>query len=148
MRKELQAKGLPTNDDMSGLILCSYYRKLKGQDLAIDQQIKDVHQFYSNWNNPEWRKKQKEDFCMSYLNGFNVGDTLTRLIHYGHNWLGEPKKNIMIEAVILDKKDLQLKLDIISFGGERHKKMAFEKIKCQDGNCWIDPYLWKHKTKQ
>lgn len=148
LRQELVAKGLPTNDDMSGLILRSYYRKLKGQDLAVDQQIKDVHQFYININNPEWRKKQDEDYWTNYMKGFNLGDTLTRHIYYNRNWLGDPKKNVMIEAIILDKKDRQLKLSIISFGGETEKNLVYEEINCKDGDCWIDPYQWKQKTKQ
>lgn len=148
LRKELIGKGLPTNDDMSGLILRSYYRKLTGQDSAVEQQIKDVHQFYINMNNPEWRKKQSEEYWTNYMKQFNIGDTLTNHIYYNRNWLGDPKKNVMIEAIILEKKDRELKIDIVNFGGETERKLVYDEIKCKDGECWVNPYNWKQKMKQ
>ncbi len=145
LRKELVAKGLPTNDDMSVLILRSYYRKLKGHDLAVEQQIKDIYQFYSNVNNPEWIKKQDEDYWTTYMKAFNVGDTLTNHIYYKRNWLGDPKKNTIIESVIVDKKDRQLKIRIVNFGGEIERTLVFSEIRCEDGDCWIDPKQWERK---
>ena len=146
LRKELVVKGLPTNDDMSGLILRSYYRRLKGQDLAVDQQIKDVHQLYINMNNPEWREKQNENHWASYMKIFNIGDTLTNHIYYKRNWLGDPKKNTIIESVIIEKKDRQLKINVVNFGAETERNLVYEEIGCKEGDCWIDPNQWKQKT--
>ena len=46
LRKELLEMGIPSNDDMSGLILRSYYRHLTKQELKIDQQIIEIKKFY------------------------------------------------------------------------------------------------------
>ncbi|GIK59499.1 MAG: hypothetical protein HND39_06675 [Ignavibacteriota bacterium] len=46
LREELLEMGVPSNDDMSGLILRSYYRHLTNQDLNIDQQIIEIQRFY------------------------------------------------------------------------------------------------------
>jgi hypothetical protein len=82
------------------------------------------------------------------MKGFNVGDTLTNHIYYKRNWLGEPKKNTIIESVILEKKDQQLRINIISFGGETEKNLVYEEINCEDGDCWINPHQWEQKVKQ
>jgi hypothetical protein len=44
LRKDLTAKGLYSNDDMSGVILRSFHRQLNNVDINLDQQIKDIHQ--------------------------------------------------------------------------------------------------------
>lgn len=44
LRKELTSMGLLFNDDMSATILRSYYRKLQGQAINLDQQIDDIFQ--------------------------------------------------------------------------------------------------------
>jgi hypothetical protein len=147
LKKELIAKGLPTNDDMSSLILRSYHRKLKGQDLGVKQQINNAQQFYIQMNDSEWRKKQNQDYVINYMKEFNVGDTLTKHIYYKRNWLGEPKKNIIIESVVVEKGNLQLKINIVNFGGEIDRSLVYKEIMCKDGECWIDPYQWKQKVK-
>jgi hypothetical protein len=143
LRKELAAKGLPTNDDMSLFLLRSYYRKLTGQDLATEQQIKDVHQYYSNMNNPEWRKQQAEIYWTNLMQQFNIGDTLVRHIYYKRNWLGDPKQNTIIKCVVIEKKEHQLKLNVVNFGGEAEKNLVFEEINCKEGDCWVDAHNWK-----
>jgi hypothetical protein len=51
LREELFKMGVPANDDMSGLILRSYYRHLTNQELNIDQQIIEIQEFYIKQNN-------------------------------------------------------------------------------------------------
>ena len=46
LREELLEMGVPSNDDMSGLILRSYYRHLTNQNLNVDQQIIEIQRFY------------------------------------------------------------------------------------------------------
>lgn len=46
LREELLEMGVPSNDDMSGLILRTYYRHLTNQELNIDQQIIEIQKFY------------------------------------------------------------------------------------------------------
>lgn len=57
LRKDLTTKGLDSNDDMSSVILRSFHRQLNNVDINLDQQIKEIHQWYKNMNNPDWRAK-------------------------------------------------------------------------------------------
>lgn len=143
LRKDLTAKGLYSNDDMSGVILRSFYRQLNNVDINLDQQIKDIHQWHVNMNNPEWRAKQDSISWTNYMATFEMGDTLTNHVYYDRNWLGEPRKNAVILATVADKSDRQLKINIISFGGETDEKLIYQEIKCESSDCWINPHMWK-----
>lgn len=57
LRKDLTTKGLDSNDDMSSVILRSFHRQLNNVDINLDQQIKEIHQWYKNMNNPDRRVK-------------------------------------------------------------------------------------------
>ena len=146
LRKDLTTKGLYSNDDMSGVILRSFHRQLNDIDINVDQQIKDIHQWYVNMNNPEWRAKQDSISWTNYMTKFAIGDTLTNHVYYDRNWLGEPRKNAVILATITEKSDRQVKINIISFGGETDKKLIYQEIKCESSDCWINPYWWKKKN--
>jgi hypothetical protein len=143
LRKELSSKGLFSNDDMSSVILCSYYRKLKNLEINLDQQIKDIHQWYINMNNPRWREEQDSISWSSYMKQFQIGDTLTDHVYYDRNWLGNPRKNTTVLAKVIDKSDKKLKIEIISFGTETDSSLIYNEIECESNNCWINPYLWK-----
>jgi hypothetical protein len=51
----------------------------------------------------------------------------------------------VILATIADKSDRQLKINIISFGGETDKKLIYQEIECESSDCWINPHWWKKK---
>lgn len=144
LRKDLAAKGLFHNDDMSGVILRSYYRKLNGLDINLEQQIKDIHQWYVNMNNPEWRAEQDSIAWVNHMSKFNIGDTIAQHIYYERNWLGEPRKDNVILAEITDKNEKQIKIEIVSFGEETEKQLVYEEIECDSTDCWISPYFWKN----
>lgn len=148
LRKDLMAKGLYSNDDMSGVILRSFHRQLNNIDINLDQQIKDIHQWYVNMNNPEWRAKQDSISWTNYMTKFEIGDTLTNHVYYDRNWLGEPRKNVVVIATIIDKSDRQLKINIISFGGETDEKLIYQEIKCESSACWVNPYWWEKKNEK
>jgi len=143
LKKELSAKGLFSNDDMSGVILRSFHRQLSGVDINLDQQIKDVHQWYANMNNPEWRAEQNSIYWADFMTKFEIGDTLTKRVYYNRNWLGEPRKNVAVEAIITDKSERQLKINIISFGGELNENLIYQEIGCNSSDCWVNPHSWK-----
>jgi len=46
LREELLEMGVPSNDDMSGLILRSYYRHLTNQEINVETQIKEIQNYY------------------------------------------------------------------------------------------------------
>ena len=146
LRKDLVSKGLFNNDDMSSAILCSYHRKLNNKEIDFEQQIKDIHQRYINMNNPKWRAQQDSIYWANYMNIFQIGDTLTRRIYYDRNWLGNPRKNTIIEAQIIDKSKRQLKINIISFGTEENEEVVYNEIRCVSGDCWINPSMWRNKV--
>jgi hypothetical protein len=146
LHKDLIAKGLFSTDDMSGLILRSFHRQLNNIDINLEQQIKDIHQWYVNMNNPEWRAEQDSISWANFMTKFKIGDTLTKHVYYDRNWLGEPRKDALILATIADKSDRQLKINIISFGGEINKELIYQAVKCESSDCWINPYLWKMKN--
>jgi len=50
LREQLLEMGIPTNDDMSSLILRTYYRHLTNQDLKVEEQIIDIQNYYFNSN--------------------------------------------------------------------------------------------------
>ncbi len=50
LKEQLFEMGIPTNDDMSALILRTYYRHLTKQELNIEQQIFEIQNYYINLN--------------------------------------------------------------------------------------------------
>ncbi|TLX72401.1 hypothetical protein E9993_17855 [Labilibacter sediminis] len=144
LRKDLILKGLYNNDDMSGVILRSYHRKLKGNDVDLEQQIKDIHQWYVNMNDPKWRAEQDSIAWANHMKQFNIGDTIAQHIYYERNWLGEPRKDNIIIAEIIDKTEKKIKIDIVSFGEETERNLVYEEIECDSIDCWISPYFWKN----
>lgn len=148
LRKDLTTKGLYSNDDMSIVILRSFHRQLSNVDINLNQQIKDIHQRYVNMNNPEWRAKQDSILWASYMTKFEIGDTLTNHVYYDRNWLGEPRRNAVILATIVDKSDRQLKIRVVSFGGEADENLIYQEIRCESSDCWINPHWWEKKNSQ
>ena len=148
LRKDLQSKKLFNNDDMSSLILRSFYRKLQNKDLQVDQQIKEIHQFYINMNNPEWRKQQDSISWINIMKKYTIGDTLTNHVYYDRNWLGEPKHNTVITAIISDKANRQVKINILSFGKEANKDLILKEIDCVSGDCWVNPNWWRKSNEK
>ena len=146
LRNDLSAKGLFSNDDMSGVILRSFHRQLNGIDINFDQQIKDIYQWYANMNNPEWRAKQDSISWANFLVKFEVGDTLTKNVYYNRNWLGKPRNNVVVHAIITDKSDKKIRIGIISFGGESNENLICKEIGCDLSDCWINPYSWKKEN--
>jgi hypothetical protein len=144
LRKDLTAKGLFHNDDMSSVILCSFHRQLNNVDINIEQQIKEIHQQYKNLNDPQWRAEQDSLYYLNLMTKFNVNDTLYRQFLYDRNWLGEARKSAIISVRVIDKSLNKLKVDVVSFGEEKDKSLIFEQMDCDSSDCWIDPHWWQH----
>jgi hypothetical protein len=146
LRKDLNSKGLYTNDDMSSVLLCSYYRKCNNLDINLDQQIKVIHQWYINMNNPVWRAQQDSISRSKIMKNYTIGDTLWNDLYYCRNWLGESRKRTTIAAIVDDKSDKEVKIKIVSFGNEINRALIYKGIGCDSINCWINPLIyWKKK---
>jgi hypothetical protein len=141
--KDLYSKGLFNNDDMSEVILRSFYRQLNHLEINLNQQLEDIHQWYVNMNDPKWRLEQDSIVWANQMKEFNIDDTIAQHVYYDRNWLGETRKDNVILAKVIEKSEKQLKIEIISFGTESNKDVIFKEIECQSGNCWITPYFWK-----
>ena len=64
-------------DDMSGIILTSYQRHLKGEDIKLEEQIKHYQDYWIEMNKKEEEeKKVEEDRKNEEFNKFNIGDTI------------------------------------------------------------------------
>lgn len=64
-------------DDMSGIILTSYQRYLKGEDIKLEEQIKHYQDYWIEMNKKEEEdKKVEENRKNEEFNKFNIGDTI------------------------------------------------------------------------
>jgi hypothetical protein len=148
LRDTLTNLGLFHNDDMSGLILRSFYRYLTDQELDVKGQIKETQQYWINVSNPEWRAEQARIGWEKYMATFNIGDTLTRNLYYDRDWLGNPRKNTFIQAKIIDKNDTLLKIDLFSLGIMKDTVEIYNEIGITSDSTWIKPSsYWKNKNK-
>lgn len=144
LAKYFNGIGITHPDDMSGIILRSYHRKLNGLELRVKEQVDEINQFYKNMNDPEWRKQNEINFWKELMATYNVGDTLTNHIYYDRNkWNGNPRRNTVLTAVLVDKRERELKLDLISFGTEMDSTIVFKEIGCTAGDCWVNPRDWR-----
>ena len=144
LRKELVSRGLPSNDDMSALILRSYYRHLLNQDLQVEQQIEDTRQYYINMNDPAWRSAKETAWWAERMEAYNLGDTLVREVYYDPNWLGTPRRHTSVVALIKDKSHRSVQISILSFGAEPDTESIYQEIKCTKDSCWVNPtFMWK-----
>lgn len=150
LRKSLDTLGLPSNDDMSSLILRSYYRHLTNQEINLKQQIKDIYQFYININNPVWIAAQEKKYWDDLMNSYSIGDTITNQIYYDRSWfgMGACQKNTLVTAVVSSKREKEIGISIISFGDETDKSLIFDELNCNEDSCYVNPIYWKNISKK
>ena len=79
LAKFFNSKGIYHPDDMSGIILDSYYRYLTKQDIKLDEQIRHYQDYWERLKRQEFEREKKEfsDYHISdtvlfrYENGFS-----------------------------------------------------------------------------
>ncbi|HSV75736.1 MAG TPA: DUF6794 domain-containing protein [Bacteroidales bacterium] len=145
LRKSFTEKGIFHNSDISAIILRSFFRQLNDIEINLDQQIKDIRQWHLNMRDPEWRAQQESIALANFMAQYVIGDTLARHIFYDRNWLGNPRKNTVVLAQIVEKSEWQLKINIVCYGGEEDKNLIYQEIDCKKGDCWIYPIFWNRK---
>lgn len=150
LRKDLESKGLFTNDDMSGIILRSYYRKLNNQNIDFEQQVADIHQWYRNVNDPVWRAKQDSIAMVNYRSKYQIGDTLITNLYYKRNVFGMAKRNttVMVRITTVPDDMLQVGVEVIDFGDETDKNLIYKELNGDSTNCLIYPRMWKHINEE
>lgn len=70
LAKFFTLKGIYHPDDMSGIILDSYYRYLIGQDIKLEEQIRYYHEYWERVKREEIGRKKEE------LSAYHIADTV------------------------------------------------------------------------
>jgi len=78
-------KGIYHPDDMSGIILDSYYRYLTGQEIKIAEQIKYYQGYWETAKKQELKRRREE-----YAN-YNIGDTV--LFNYRNHFVSKAQED-------------------------------------------------------
>lgn len=94
--------GIYHPDDMTGVILDSYHRKMLGNEIKLEDQVK----FYQDY----WEKSKQEDLerRTKDFNTYKIGDSISFKYHYGFTTKTQEKKfddNTCTAKGIIIKKD-------------------------------------------
>ena len=84
LSKFFNEKGIYHPDDMSGIILDSYYRYLTGQDIKLAEQIRNYQDYW------EKTKKQELDRRQEEFANYHIGDTV--LYNYRNRFLSKAQE--------------------------------------------------------
>ncbi len=110
--------GIYHPDDISGIILTSYHRQLKGEDIKLEEQIKHYQDYWIEMGKREEETKNEE------FNKFNIGDTISYRYIYGYMSDEQENKRFNEECVakgiVLAKnqKDKLIQVKIIECCGK------------------------------
>lgn len=85
LSKFFNEKGIYHPDDMSGIILDSYYRYLTGQEIKLAEQIKYYQDYWEKAKKQDLERKQEE-----YSN-YNIGDTV--LFNYRNGFVSKAQED-------------------------------------------------------
>lgn len=113
LSKYFNEKGINHPDDMSGIILNSYYRHLKNQEIKLDEQIQYYKDYWDNSNKNEIARKEKE------FSKFNVGDTIS--FEYKNGFISDAQEkkydndSCISKGIVTDinNKDYTIKVRIL-----------------------------------
>ncbi|MEQ9308338.1 MAG: DUF6794 domain-containing protein [Balneolaceae bacterium] len=151
LAKFFNQQGIYHPDDMSGIILTSYHRRLNGVPVRLNKQIR-YYQEYWKKTDKEQQKQNKRDFRV-----FEVGDTIE--FNYNFGFTSEVQENLYddgscyAKGVILNKNNKELTLlielanscgsdDIIVEQQETYdQKVAKMKVKDQK---WLHYSMWDY----
>jgi hypothetical protein len=130
-------------DDMSGIILTSYYRNLNEKPIELDEQVLFYKKYWENLaehqnrlktdstyikENSEKERQAENQYWKKLRGQFKVGDSVSTFLVYqcGLIALGNSSK---IKGKVIEIKDRKLKIKIIEFIDKRKKKRI---LKCNN----------------
>ena len=95
LSKFFNERGIYHPDDMSGIILDSYYRYLTGQDIKLTEQIKYYQDF--------WEKAKKRDLELKQdeYSSYNIGDTV--VFNYRNGFVSKEQENKYVNDICTAK---------------------------------------------
>lgn len=112
--------GIYHPDDMSGIILTSYYRNLTDNRIKLSQQIRKTKKYWKKFKREQKKREKVEQKELKIMfKSINVGDTIE--FNYDYEFISQAQEdkwmdNLCIaKGIVLDKKrkDLLLKIKLI-----------------------------------
>lgn len=85
LSKFFNERGIYHPDDMSGIILDSYYRHLTGQEIKLTEQIKYYRDYWEKAKKQDLERKQDE------YSSYNIGDTV--LFNYRNGFVSKEQED-------------------------------------------------------
>lgn len=148
LRKNLYSIGILKNDDMSELILRSYYRQLMGEELRIGEQIKVYQGYYFQSSNSDITNEGDSESYKQIMPLYNIGDSVQSMVYLPEDSLGNVSRRVKVIAVLNDKSDTKLNITITSFGEETKVDFISQSLRCLTKPCWVEPFQWNPVIKK
>lgn len=137
LSKYFNDKGIFHPDDMSGIILKSYYRYLNNKEIKLDEQIKFYQEYWEKYKKEENEKKIIE------FNEYKIGDTVLFKYPCGYS---TPKQEsdfdndkCIAEGKILERDSTKFLVKIILLNGCSNKGIIFSNNQ--------DSFIFDNKSK-
>ncbi len=154
LSKYFNELGIYHPDDMSGIILRSFYRHIKSQDFELDNQIK----FYKEY----WRKAQEHEYKMkndtAYAAKFNKendslyketikektsdlkpGTKIRGWVNYSDGIISGGRTRIEGEIITWEGIKAKVKIDKFLDGKKKNRVLRYNKVK--DDEIYVSYYL-------
>ena len=143
LAKHFNSIGIYHPDDMSGIILTSYYRDFKEQDWRLNEQVKHCQDFWKK-SNEHNRRLKTDTLYQNKIKAQQDSIKQVRLIQKQNKWKPGTKvsgylgyqctfidlgENTKVEGTVIGWKDDKLLLHIDKYVEENKKKKV---IKCND----------------
>lgn len=149
LSKFFNDQGIYNAEDMSGILLTSYHRKLNHQTIKLHEQIEEYKVYWANLNKLEQEKKIK-DFA-----GYAIGDTVLYKYPKGFSSNKQEKKYeddvCIARGVVLEKNDIEFSLKVLLLNACANRGIVFydnidERIYNRKTNLWKKPTKRIRKT--
>ena len=132
-------------DDMSSIILTSFYRRMKNKEIDFEGQVQDYLDFrkpYQEFENEEIKR------ALDAYNNYNLGDTITIYMEMdesagintivgigpGYEWIFNPEKDLELSGKIIKKEvikdctDINLLIHILRYNKKGIVEMLGKKV--------------------
>jgi hypothetical protein len=137
LSKYFNDTGIYHPDDMSGIILTSYHRRLNGKNIELNEQIASYKQYWKQANEEEKQRMQNE------LSKFRIGDTVIYKYDFGFVSKKQKRKsgdeNCIATGIVtgLDSEKCQIKVKLVKscdrrgiiYSNEKNSKIWNENTK-------------------
>lgn len=152
--KYFNGLGIHHPDDMSGIILCSYYRHLKNLDYELDSQIKFYQDYWEKTQEHEYKMKNDPVYASKFqqendsiekenikklTSDFIPGTRIKGWASYSDGIFSGG--STQIEGEIIEWQGIKAKVKIDKFLDERKRLRVLRYNKVKDNEIFISYYL-------